>query len=65
MNTLPKFMQESHDADWYQEVADRIEARSGSIDWTASGPKLGSLNVSFMFMYPPIFSKTTLKELLQ
>lgn len=55
MSKLPTYLRDSSDADWYQKVADDIEAEHGTIEWTDSGPMLGTLNISFRFMYPPIF----------
>jgi hypothetical protein len=55
MNKIPDYMKNSGDGDYWQALADNYEAKIGeSIKWTDRGPMVGSLNLSYMFMYPPI-----------
>lgn len=56
MATIPLYMRNSGDDDYWQALADNYEAKIGkSIEWTDRGPVVGDLNLSYMFMYPPIF----------
>lgn len=53
---LPDYMLNNHDTPWFQALANNIERKNKSkIEWTASGPMLNGISISYQFMYPPIF----------
>lgn len=52
--TLPDYLDHSADRTFYQETADRITSQYGPIEWTPAGPVSNGINVSMMFMYPPL-----------
>jgi len=57
MNKMPDDMMYGPYGDYWLALANNYEAKMGKqIDWTDRGPMLGSLNLSYMFMYPPIIN---------
>ena len=55
MSKIPDDMKTGEHGEYWQALAENYEAKFGKeIEWTGSGPVCGTLNLSYMFMYPPI-----------
>ena len=54
---IPDSMKTSYDKGFFQALANKITrtSKSGKIEWTSSGPVVDGMNVSYQFMYPPIY----------
>lgn len=52
---IPDYMKTSHDQRFFQALANHITRTSGEIEWTTSGPVVDGVNISYQFMYPPIY----------